>query len=980
MLGGLRLRVSYTYERSCFAYISPKYSTNNEQSQCVQVLIKEKQIFLWVVFSSNIPEGYIACNPIYCKLVGLDEGSEVFVSPYMNIKILDELFIDTESPDDQEILEHNVEILQLRILDQLRLVVANQKAIVWISTSMPIIFTPKQTGIIVNHSRVVVKIDAFNCFHKTVTYPAILPKDTDTKFNNIGIINNALLEPYLNVAKRLVLRALPIDSDGKKNLIHPYTVFVHEDLIDVKYKTLTVILATMEHIPSILKDNTDEDSDNYSKIDGICVEIVPIDNVIFRSLCHEYYNINIPTVLLPKALNAIINIENGTKIIFNVIGDKVDHPVHVDIVTYSDKIETEIDVIEKFKKCVVENTHSGKKFLINHNMVKENTQVSSGYIQFKLKPDSIKYTMLNSESFRHCTVAAKCLTDCELSLPKPVISNLEYDYKNYCRSIKSVQSLVEKVVLHLQFEIHREANFKGVSEIKSNVLVTGLSGTGKSSLCHIVQKELTVWSNILHCRSLKGRKDIPEVLGKAILMCQEHSPAVLVCDDLDALVPANVEGASPQDIAYYQRLAVVLKHVLQTCSGVCVLMTSLTMNSLHPILRQFNGKPLFTAHFDIPELEQEDRIEVFKHLINDKIRSSFEVEEDDVIKMAMETAGCTLRDLTDYLNKKIFKAVKKKNAQSEDTKPRLVEDITKDEEKAKEFDIWGPVGGMAEVKQALTECIFWPMMYPALFASTSTSASCGVLLYGPPGAGKSHVGSCLARLAHVTLLTVKGPELLSKYIGQSEKAVRDVFDKADMKRPCILFFDEFDSLAPKRGHDSTGVTDRVVNQLLSRMDGAEGGARGPVLAATSRPDLLDPALLRPGRLHIHLYCPLPTLPDRHEILLTLAKDVVLHEEVDLASLAARTEDYSAADLKSLLITAQLTRLEKHLVNEDGGSMETVVVLQEDVDSALQETKPSLSREQRLFYDTIYRRFRGETLSTEQRQLSQLMHKQRVTLA
>ncbi|XP_013136020.1 PREDICTED: peroxisome biogenesis factor 1 isoform X2 [Papilio polytes] len=790
MLGGLRLKISYTYERSCFAYISPKYSTNKEQSQCVQVLIKEKQIFLWVVFSSNIPEGHIACNPIYCKLVGLDEGSEVFVSPYTNVKILDELFIDTESPDDQEILEHNAEVLQLRILDQLRLVVANQKAIVWISTSMPIIFTPKQTGIIVNNSRVVVKIDAFNTFHKTITYPPNLPKESDTKFNNIGIINNALLEPYLNVPKRLVLRALPIDSDGKKNLIHPYTVFIHEDLIHVKYKTLTVILATMEQIPSILKEN-EEDSDN-SNLDGICVEIVPIDNVVFRSLCHEVYNMNIPTVLIPKALNSIINIENGTKIIFNIIGDNVEHPEHVDIITYSDKIQTEIDVIEKFKKCVVDNTHSGKKFLINHNMVKQNNQISSGYLQFKLKPDNVKYTMLNSESFRHCTVSAKCLTDSELSLPKPV-SNLDYDYKNYCRNIKPVQSLVEKVVLHLQFEIHREANFKGVSEIKSNVLITGLSGTGKSSLCHIVQKELTVWSHILHCRSLKGRKDIPEVLGKAILMCQEHSPAVLICDDLDALVPPNIEGSSPQDIAYYQRLAVVIKQLLQTCSGVCVLMTSLSTKSLHPTLRQFTGKPLFTAQFDIPELEQEDRVELFKHLINDKIRSSFEVDDDDVIKMAMDTAGCSVRDVTDYLNKKIFKAVKKKKSQSDDCKPRLVEDITRDEDKAKGFDIWGPVGGMEEVKQVLTECIFWPMMYPGLFPSQS----CGILLYGPPGAGKSHLGSCLARLADVTLLTVKGPELLSKYIGQSEKAVRDVFDKADMKRPCILFFDEFDSLAPK---------------------------------------------------------------------------------------------------------------------------------------------------------------------------------------
>ncbi|CAH2067592.1 unnamed protein product, partial [Iphiclides podalirius] len=718
MLGGVRLKVSYTHERSCFAYISPKYSTNNDQTQCVQVMMKEKQIYLWVVFSSNIPEGYMACNPIYCRLVGLQEGTEVFISPYSNVKVLDEIYIDTDSPDDQEILEDNVEVLQLRILDQLRLVVANQKAIVWISTSMPIIFIPKQT-------------------------------------------------------------------------------------------------------------------------------------------------------------------------------------------------------------------------------------------------------------------AAKCLSDTDLVLPKPTVSRLEYDYKNYCRSMKSVQHLVERVLLHLQFEIHREASFKGISEVKSNVLITGLSGAGKSSLCHIVQKELTVWSHILHCRSLKGRKDIPEVLGKAILICQEHSPSVLICDDLDALVPPNVEGASPQDMAYYLRLAVVIKHLLQTSSGVCVLLTAMSMKSLHPTLGEFNGRPLFTAHFEIPELEQEERVELLKHLINDRIRASFEVDDDDVIKMAMATGGSSVRDVTDYLNRRIFKAVKKKKANPDGPRPRLIEDIAKDEETAKAFDIWGPVGGMEEAKRVLTEAIFWPILHPALFRS----ARCGVLLYGPPGSGKSHLGSSLARLSGVRMLSVKGPELLSKYIGQSERAVRDIFDKADMKRPCILFFDEFDSLAPRRGHDSTGVTDRVVNQLLARLDGAEGGARGPVVAATSRPDLVDPALLRPGRLQSHVYCGLPAQRERLEILRILSKDVPMDGDVDLEGLAERTEHFSPADLKSLLITAQLGRLEKQLqVSSEEKDLESVVVHREDVESALKETKPSLSKEQRLFYDTIYRRFRGETLSPEQRQVSKRMLNQRVTLA
>ncbi|KAI5640640.1 ATPase family associated with various cellular activities (AAA) domain-containing protein [Phthorimaea operculella] len=904
MLGGVRLKVAFTHERSCFAYISSKLSTNNEQNQCIQVLYKDKHILLWAVFNPNTPEGQIALNPTYSKLLGLDEGADVFVSPYGDVKVLEELYVDTDSPDDQEILEHNAELLQLRILDQLRLVVAHQKAVVWISTSLPIVFTPKQTGILVNHSRIVVKVDAFNDMKGSLTKPMETPTEKERKFNNIGIINNGMLKPYLNVPKKLILRAIPIDSDGKRNLIHPYTVFLHEDLLG-EYKESATVLATIKSIPSIIQNQEEGNTENNTnQINDFCVEINAINSVVYRSLCKEVYNRNIPTILIPKTLNHIINIELGSKLMLTIIGDNVEQPEHIDIITYSDGLQSEMDVIEKFKNCVIENTHSGKK------------------------------------------------------------------------SMKSVESLIEKVMSHLYFEIHREATFKGVSEIKSNVLVTGLSGTGKSSFCHIIQKELTVWSHLLHCRSLKGRKDVAEAIGKAILMCQEHSPSVLICDDIDSLVPAEMEGTSPQDIAYYQRLATVIKHLLQTCSGVCVLMTSLSMKALHPVLRQSSGKPLFTAHFDLPELEQEERAELFKHLLNDKILTEFEVEDDDVIKMAMDTAGHNIRDITDYLNKKIFKAVKKKKAHPDDPKPRLVEGITKDMEKANEFDIWGPVGGLEDVKQELTECIFWPIMYPALFPSQS----CGILLYGPPGTGKSHIGSCLAKLTNMNLIAVKGPELLSKYIGQSEKAVRDIFDKADMKRPCILFFDEFDSLAPKRGHDSTGVTDRVVNQLLARMDGAEGGARGPVVAATSRPDLVDPALLRPGRLQRHIYCAPPDQHGRYEVLKTLSSSVLIDEEVDLHQVADQTEGFSPADLKSLLVTAQLTRLEKQLDYNEDKSMESVVVYKEDIESALAETKPSLSKDQRLFYDMIYRRFRGENLSSEQRKMSADMLKQRVTLA
>ncbi|XP_068236547.1 peroxisomal ATPase PEX1 [Palaemon carinicauda] len=215
------------------------------------------------------------------------------------------------------------------------------------------------------------------------------------------------------------------------------------------------------------------------------------------------------------------------------------------------------------------------------------------------------------------------------------------------------------------------------------------------------------------------------------------------------------------------------------------------------------------------------------------------------------------------------------------------------------------VGGLAEAYKTLKEMLMWPSTYPNLFSKIKLRLRSGVLLFGPPGCGKTLIANSIAKNCQLNFISVKGPELLSKYIGASEQAVRDAFERASSAKPCVLFFDEFESIAPRRGHDSTGVTDRVVNQLLTQMDGVEGLSGVYILAATSRPDLIDPALLRPGRLDKCVFCPMPTLSDREEILRILSEDVELGEEIDWADFARDTENYTGADLQSLLATAQI---------------------------------------------------------------------------
>lgn len=217
------------------------------------------------------------------------------------------------------------------------------------------------------------------------------------------------------------------------------------------------------------------------------------------------------------------------------------------------------------------------------------------------------------------------------------------------------------------------------------------------------------------------------------------------------------------------------------------------------------------------------------------------------------------------------------------------------------------IGGLHETRKILLETLQYPTKYAPIFAQCPLRLRSGLLLYGFPGCGKTLLASAVAGECGLNFISVKGPEILNKYIGASEKSIRDLFERAEAAKPCILFFDEFDSIAPKRGHDSTGVTDRVVNQLLTQMDGAEGLSGVYVLAATSRPDLIDPALLRPGRLDKSLLCDMPSHSDRVDIIEALGKKLQLSDETRsrIDEIAKRTEGYSGADLQAVVYNAHL---------------------------------------------------------------------------
>lgn len=460
------------------------------------------------------------------------------------------------------------------------------------------------------------------------------------------------------------------------------------------------------------------------------------------------------------------------------------------------------------------------------------------------------------------------------------------------------------------------------------VLITGPAGVGKALLVRAVcagRRLVEVDGPDVGALAAQDRhRAVADAVSTVV-----DGGGVLLVTDVDALLPTPAEPVATLILTQ-------LRHAV-AAPGVAFIATSQQPDSLDPRLR---APDLCDRELGLSLPDAGTRRELLEVLLRDVPTRDVRLDE-----IADRTPGFVRADLAALVREAALRAAARASEDGE--APALVQDDftgaltvirplsrSATEEVSVGSVTLDDVGDMVATKQALTEAVLWPLQHPDTFARLGVEPPKGVLLYGPPGCGKTFVVRALASSGRLSVHAVKGAELMDKWVGSSEKAVRELFRRARDSAPSLIFLDEIDALAPRRGQSfDSGVTDRVVAAMLTELDGIEPLRDVVVLGATNRPELIDPALLRPGRLEKLVFVEPPDAGARRDILRTAGKSVPLSSDVDLDTLAGELDGYSAADCVALLREAALTAMRR--------SIDAADVTAADVDAARKTVRPSL---------------------------------------
>jgi transitional endoplasmic reticulum ATPase len=540
------------------------------------------------------------------------------------------------------------------------------------------------------------------------------------------------------------------------------------------------------------------------------------------------------------------------------------------------------------------------------------------------------------------------------------------------RELEQVREMIELPMRHP--ELFQRLGI----EPPKGVLLHGPPGTGKTLIAKAVANEIDASFYTISGPEIMSKYygESEEQLRDIFEEAAEAAPAIVFIDEIDSIAPKREEAGGDVERRVVAQL-LSLMDGLDERGELVVIGATNRVNAIDAALRR-GGR--FDREIEVGVPDRDGRKEILQvHTRNMPLAEGIDLDAyadsthgfvgADIESLAKEAAMSALRRIRPELDleaEEIDAAVLDALTVTEgDFKEALkgIEPSALREVFVEVPDVtWIDVGGLEETKEQLRETIQWPLEYPQVFEAMDMESAKGVLMYGPPGTGKTLLAKAVANEAESNFISVKGPELLNKFVGESEKGVREIFQKARENAPTVIFFDEIDSIAAERGQASgdAGVTERVVSQLLTELDGLESLEDVVVIATTNRPDLIDVALLRPGRLDRHVHVPVPDEPARRAIFDVHTRAKPLADDVDLDGLAAQTDGYVGADIEAVCREASMAASREFIgsvePDEIDESIGNVRVTMQHFEAALSQVGPSVTESTRQEYEQIEERF------------------------
>ena len=530
---------------------------------------------------------------------------------------------------------------------------------------------------------------------------------------------------------------------------------------------------------------------------------------------------------------------------------------------------------------------------------------------------AVEFKVCETDPAEYCIVAPDTIIHCE---GEPVkredeerLDDVGYDDIGGCRKqLAQIRELIELPLRHPTL-------FKSIGvKPPKGILMYGPPGSGKTLIARAIANETGAFFFVINGPEIMSKLagESESNLRKAFEEAEKNAPAIIFIDEIDAIAPKREKTNGEVERRIVSQL-LTLMDGLKSRAHVMVIGATNRPNSIDPALRRFGR---FDREIDIGIPDATGRLEILAiHTKNMKLDESVDLDSiaaethgyvgSDVAALCTEAALQCIRekmDLIDLDDDSIPAEVLESMAVTMDhfrtalnmSNPSALREMVVEVPTV----TWEDIGGLEKVKFELKETVQYPVEHPELFQKFGMQPSKGVLFYGPPGCGKTLLAKAIANECQSNFISIKGPELLTMWFGESESNVREVFDKARSASPCVLFFDELDSIAKSRGAslgDAGGAADRVINQILTEMDGMSSKKNVFIIGATNRPDIIDPAVLRPGRLDQLIYIPLPDLPSRIAILKAVLRKSPVAKDVDLEYMAQHTHGYSGADLTEI---------------------------------------------------------------------------------